>query len=67
MTKPETIPVPLSTLREFLRLATEGAAPRVVWNEARARMDESAMRRRGEIFHELIEELETLIPEPYRP
>ena len=67
MTQPETIPVPLATLREFLRLAIEGAAPRIQWNEARARMDESAMRRRGEIFRELIEELETLIPEPYRP
>ena len=57
-----TIPVPLSTLHTLLRLAREGASPRIHWSASREKMDTAATQRRSEIFAEMEEELAPLLP-----
>lgn len=60
------ISVPLRTLQKLLRLADEGTSPRIHWSESREKMDAACQRRRGEIFTELQQEIEPLIPEHAR-
>jgi len=59
----DKIPVPVATLRTLLRLAREGVSPQIHWSESREKMDTAASRRRSELFTEIENELETLLPE----
>jgi len=61
MADPTTVAVPIATLATLLRLAQEGASPKIHWSESREKMDTQAMRIRTELFTEIENEIESLL------
>ena len=63
MLEPETIAVPIGTLRLLLAQARAGITPRVAWQDSREAMISAAMEARRSALVAIESELEDLLPD----
>jgi hypothetical protein len=63
MLEPETIAVPVGTLRLLLARARAGETPRIAWQDSREAMVTAAMEARRSALQDIAEEIEALLPE----
>ena len=60
---PQTLAVPVATLRQLLARCRQALPPSVPWSEAKQRMDDAAHTACRDALKEIQTELEDLLPE----